>query len=51
MAHHTQCKGHPFKKIVVRTPGPSSVATLWILNINPFVFDSTIIKHQFLKLF
>jgi len=43
-----QFKGHLLKKIVVRTPGPSSVAILSILKINPFD-DVDAILHHFIQ--
>lgn len=34
--HHVQRNGQPFKKIVVRIPGPSWIANSSMLNIIPF---------------
>src|SRR5450759_79737 len=33
--HHTQLRGHPFMKTVVRIPGPSSIEKRWMLKILP----------------
>src|SRR5450631_1774668 len=35
LQHHRQARGHPFRKTVVRVPGPSCTECAWISKISP----------------